>query len=130
MKKTMEDLLIVYIKNKNISEAKKLIDSGVNIHYLNDLALALIASLGLDELFNYLLEHDANPLSVKSRTLKITSQKGQIDLVEVLLNKGLNRKIAEENANEKTLSFLSRKDLKDKLENKLPIKNTKKIDKI
>lgn len=130
MKKTMEDLLIVHIKNKNISEAKKLIDSGVNIHYLNDLALALSASLGLDELFNYLLEHDANPLSVKSRTLKITSQKGQIDLVEVLLNKGLNRKIAEENANEKTLSFLSRKDLKDKLENKLPIKNTKKIDKI
>ena len=130
MKKTMEDLLIVHIKNKNISEAKKLIDSGVNIHYLNDLALALSASLGLDELFNYLLEHDANPMSVKSRTLKITSQKGQIDLVEVLLNKGLNRKIAEENANEKTLSFLSRKDLKDKLENKLPIKNTKKIDKI
>ena len=74
--------MIVHIKNKNISEAKKLIDSGVNIHYLNDLALALSASLGLDELFNYLLEHDANPLSVKSRTLKITSQKGQIDLNE------------------------------------------------
>lgn len=130
MKTSLEDLLIIHIKNKNTPEAKKLIDSGVDIHYLNDLPLALSASLGLDELFNYLLEHDANPLAVKSRSLKITSQKGQIDLVEVLLNKGLNRKIAEDNANERTLSFLSKKDLKDKLENKLQIKNIKKIDKI
>lgn len=130
MKTSLEDLLIVHIKNKNIIEAKKLIDSGVNIHYLNDLPLALSASLGLDELFNYLLENNANPLAVKSRTLKITSKNGQIDLVDVLLKKGLNRKIAEDNANERTLSFLSKKDLKDKLEIKLEIKNIKKIDKI
>lgn len=132
MEKSLEDLLIIEIKNKNTQKAKKIIDSGVNIHYLNDLPLALSASLGLDELFHYLIEHNANASAMKSRSLKISAQKGNIDLVDYLLNKGLNKKIAKDNGNEQTQSFLIKKELKEKLEKKLiPIMNDKeKIKKI
>lgn len=130
MKNTKEDLLIIQIKNKNILEAKKLIDTGLNIHYLNDLPLALSASLGLDELFHYLLEYNANPLAMNSRALKISAQKGNINLVDYLINKGLNKKIAEENGNEKIVSFLVKKELHDKLECKLRKKYKDKITKI
>ena len=119
MKKTLEDLLIIQIKNKNISEAKILIEKGADIHYLNDLPLALSASLGLDELFHYLIEHKANALAMRSRSLKISAQKGNIDLVDYLLNQGLNKKIAQQNGNERTISFLVKKELKEKLEQKL-----------
>lgn len=134
MKKTMEDLLIIYIKNKNIIEAKKLVDNGVDIHYLNDLPLALSASLGLDDFFHYLLDNHADALSMKSRALKICSQQGNIDLVDYLLNRGLNKKIVKQNGTEKIQNFLIKKDLKEKLEKKvshLCLKNDKeKIKKI
>ena len=119
MKKTLEDLLIIQIKNKNIAEAKALIEKGADIHYLNDLPLALSASLGLDELFHYLIDNKANALAMKSRSLKISAQKGNIDLVDYLINQGLNKKIAQENGNERTISFLIKKELKEKLEKKL-----------
>lgn len=132
MKKTKEDLLIIEIKNKNIEQAKKLVELGADIHYLNDLPLALSASLGLSELFHYLIEHNANATSMKSRSLKISAQKGNIDLVELLLNKGLNKKIAEDNGNETIQSFLVKKELKEKLEKKLvySINNKEKTKKI
>lgn len=134
MKKTLEDLLIIEIKNKNIVEAKKLLNQGANIHYLNDLPLALSASLGLNEFFHYLLDNNANALAMQSRALKISAQQGNIDLVDYLINKGLNKKIAEENGNERILSFLIKKELKDKLQNKFNFssseKNKEKIKKI
>lgn len=99
MKKSLEELLIINIQEKNINEAKKIIDSGANIHYLHDLPLALSASLELDEMFFYLIEHDANVLSVNGRSLIIVSQNGQIDLVNFLLNKGMKRTIAEKYGN-------------------------------
>lgn len=119
MKKTLEDLLIVQIKNRNIKEAIKLVEKGANIHYLNDLPLALSASLGLDELFHYLIEKNANATAMKSRALKISAQEGNIDLVDYLINQGLNKKIAQDNGDERIQSFLVKKDLKEKLENKL-----------
>lgn len=132
MKKTLEDLLIIQIKNKNILEAKKLVEKGANIHYLNDLPLALSASLGLDELFHYLIEKNANATAMKSRSLKISAQKGNIDLVDYLLNQGLNQQIAKDNGNERTQSFLVKKELKEKLEKKLIpfMDNKEKIKKI
>lgn len=132
MNKSKEDLLIIEIKNKNIEQAKKLVASGADVHYLNDLPLALSASLGLSELFHYLIEHNANATAMKSRSLKISAQKGNIDLVDLLLNKGLNKKIAEDNGNETIQSFLVKKDLKEKLEKKLvySIHNKEKVKKI
>ena len=66
-----------------------------------------------------MLEHKDNRLAVWSRLLKISAQKGNIDLVDYLLNQGISKKIAQENGNERTISFLVKKELKEKLEQKL-----------